>query len=66
MKRARARSRVVFATAACAASLLLAACRGDDARTTITFWAIGSEAERVPELIAAFERDQDWRPAREE
>ena len=51
------RARAVVAAGACAVALLLSACGGGDARTTITFWAIGSEAERVPELIAAFERD---------
>jgi multiple sugar transport system substrate-binding protein len=35
----------------------LGACRDQDARTTIRFWAMGREAEIVAELIPQFERE---------
>lgn len=40
-----------------ACAVACAACRADDGRTTIQFWAMGREGEVVTELTAAFERE---------
>jgi len=52
MTPAARRALVIVAT-----GLAAAACREPDGPTTLRFWAMGSEGELVPQLLAGFERE---------
>ncbi|HMG20752.1 MAG TPA: extracellular solute-binding protein, partial [Kofleriaceae bacterium] len=49
--------RALVVVAAALAGLAAAACREPDGPTTLRFWAMGSEGELVPALLAGFERE---------